>query len=494
MKVLKGSIKINGSLNATGTTFTSLNDPVLPSACPSVLSPSPCTLASTDWGGINVDAQPSQFKGGSIENASSGLTISGAGLTVTGPATVAHVLGDAFTVKNAGTDATDPNQLSTFSDITIDDVTGNGINLMGSVATLSRDVIKNIHGAGHYAVISSGANTKMDCMGIHDDVNGISFDGTSSITESNVLSNSASDVTGTGGAPTATAVWWGGTPGTASSPAHPTATVTVTDSLASEQPVLTDPPTPGGKIEITGNNPTASDDPNGTRALGIGTMTDKLTFSRVINPTSPLLVTFDDGTNGAAVHDVTAVAGFTLVKRVWTSGAYQLNYGTATAGLNHLRVSGATSCVPDENNQMVPATKDFYAAVRVTVLAPDTATGTYGGTAPLSATLSWLGAGLGNEAVSFQAVRSLVQFLQSQLRVLVELLIRQVPQDITLRFGANRETYNKRQRGRQPETPVPEERLKIARRFNVGGGKTHRVPKGRLGLGIASALSRPFGT
>ena len=402
VKVLKGSIKINGSLNATGTTFTSLNDPVLPSACPSVLSPSPCTLASTDWGGINVDAQPSQFKGGSIENASSGLTISGAGLTVTGPATVAHVLGDAFTVKNAGTDATDPNQLSTFSDITIDDVTGNGINLMGSVATLSRDVIKNIHGAGHYAVISSGANTKMDCMGIHDDVNGISFDGTSSITESNVLSNSASDVTGTGGAPTATAVWWGGTPGTASSPAHPTATVTVTDSLASEQPVLTDPPTPGGKIEITGNNPTASDDPNGTRALGIGTMTDKLTFSRVINPTSPLLVTFDDGTNGAAVHDVTAVAGFTLVKRVWTSGAYQLNYGTATAGLNHLRVSGATSCVPDENNQMVPATKDFYAAVRVTVLAPDTATGTYGGTAPLSATLSWLGAGLGNEAVSFQ--------------------------------------------------------------------------------------------
>ena len=175
----------------------------------------------------------------------------------------------------------------------------------------------------------------------------------------------------------------------------------MTELLSSQSPVFSDPPTPGGKVEILGSNPTATDTP-AVRALGIGTLTVKLTSSRRMDPNTAPTVTFTTGAPGDPTRNVTTQVGGTWNNRVWTSNPYPLDTLDATAGLNHLSVSGSRSCIPDGPRTAIsPNPKDFNAAVLPTVVAVQSgATATYGGTTTLSATLKSSGAPVANETVS----------------------------------------------------------------------------------------------
>jgi hypothetical protein len=259
-------------------------------------------------------------------------------------------------------------------------------------ATFSRDIFTTVTGTGNYAISSAGGKATIDCSSVHNNTNGVSFDGTSSIVESDVYLNTTSDVTGTGGTPTASAVWWG------SPAAGSVSGVTVNEPLSSQSPVFTDPPNPGGKVEILGDNPTATDTP-AMRALGIGTMTAKLTASRRMDPNLAPTITFKTSAVGDPTRNVT---GGTWSNRVWTGSPYTLDTAHATAGLNHLSVSGSRSCIPDISSTAIsPPSKDFNAAVLPAVVAVQSgATAIYGGTATLAATLKSGGSPVANETIS----------------------------------------------------------------------------------------------
>jgi len=389
VKMLTDGITINGALSSTGTTYTSLKENVAPLACNSVFVPIACpgSLTSSDyWGGVSVIGGASSFTGGALRNSKLGLTVSGAPLNVTSQAHFSYVAGDAITVKNT-------TAKSKFEDLTVDHVTGNGVKLLNADATFSRDVFTTVTGTGNYAISSAGGTAAIDCSSFHDNTNGVSFDGTSSIADSDAYHNTTNDVTGTGGTPTATGVWWG-SPNTGGSVSG----VTVTELLSSQSPVFSDPPTPGGKVEILGDNPTATDTP-ALRALGIGTMTIKLTSNRRMDPNTAPTITFKTDAVGDPTRNVT---GGSWNNRVWTSSAYTLDTAHATAGLNHLSVSGSRSCIPDGPNTAIsPPSKDFNAAVLPTVVAVQSgATATYGGTATLMATLKSGGSAVANETIS----------------------------------------------------------------------------------------------
>jgi hypothetical protein len=394
VKMLTDGITINGALSSSGTIFASMKENVAPLACNSVFVPTICPVsvaASDRWGGISVIGGISTFSGGELRNSKLGLTVSGAPLNVTNQAHFSNVTGDAITVTNAN--ATYPVTPSTFSDLTVDYVTGNGVKLISSDATFSRDLFTAVTGSGNYALKSAGGKATIDCSSFRDNANGVSFDGTSSISDSDAYHNTTNDVIGTGGVPTATAVWWGtaNTGGTVSG-------VTVTELLSSQSPVFSDPPTPGGKVEILGDNPTATDTP-ATRALGIGTMTVKLTSSRRMDPTRAPTITFKTSAGGDPTR---TVAGGSWNNRLWTSNAYTLNTTSATAGSNQLSVAESRSCIPDGPNPAIaPPDKNFNAAVLPTVVAVQPgATATYAGTATLTATLKSGGSAVANESVS----------------------------------------------------------------------------------------------
>jgi hypothetical protein len=371
VKMLSDGITINGRFNSTGTIYTSLKENVAPLACNSVFVPTVCpsNVAPSDyWGGISVIGGVSNVAGGAMRNSKLGLTVTNA---------------------NAAYPATP----STFSDLTIDHVTGNGIRLINSDATFSRDIFTMVTGSGNFAIKSAGGKATIDCSSFHDNANGVSFDGTSSIADSDAYNNASTDVYGTAGT-TATAVWWG-----AANTGGNVSGVTVTELLSSQSPVFSDPPTLGGKVEILGNNPTATDT-TAIRALGIGTLTVKLTSSRRMDPTRAPTITFKTITVGDPTRNVT---GGSWNNRVWTSDPYTLNTTGATAGLNHLSVSGSRSCIPDGPNPAIspPASTDFNAAVLPAVVAVlPGATATYGGATTLVATLKSGGLPVANETVS----------------------------------------------------------------------------------------------
>ena len=396
VKVLKGGIKVNGALTSTSTTFTSMQENVAPFACstvfvPAVLSnPAPrCPMVPALWAGVNVDASASRFEGGAIRYSSPGLIVSGASLNVLGPTTISHVSGNAITVENAPA-------TSKFEDLTLDTVNGNGVVLVNSEASFSRDTFTAVTGAGHFAIKSSGATTTIDCSSFHNNQNGVSFDGASSIAESDAYSNTTFDVVGSSGSPTATAVWWG-----AANTGGSVSGVSVSQLLASQSPVLSDPPTPGGSIKIDGTNPTATDTA-ALRALGIGTLTGTFTFSRQMDPSIDPLASFKTNTAGDPARTLLPLAGGGWNKRIWTSAPYTLDAAHATAGLNHLNVSGARSCVPDGPQDMVaPPSRDFYAAVLPTVVAVQAgATAPYGGSVSVQALLTSGGLPVANESAS----------------------------------------------------------------------------------------------
>jgi parallel beta-helix repeat protein len=392
VKMLTDGITINGALISSGTTYTSLKDNVAPyDLCHTVFVPTACpSLSPSDyWGGISVVGGASTFIGGELRNSKLGLTVTGAPLSVTGQTHISKVTSDAITVKNTAAK-------SKFEDLTVDTVSGNGVKLVNADATFSRDVFTTVTGAGTFAISSTGGTATIDCSSFHDNTNGVSFDGTSSISDSDAYHNTTYDVIGTSGTPTATGVWWG----TANTGGNVSG-VTVSELLSSQSPVFSDPPTPGGKVEILGSNPTATDTPT-LRALGIGTMTVKLTASRRMDPNAAPAVTFKTSAVGDPTRNLTTLVGGTWNNRVWTSNPYPLNTLTATAGLNHLSVMGGQSCIPDGPRTAIsPNPKDFNAAVLPTVVAVQAgATATYGGTTTLSATLKSSGAPVANETVS----------------------------------------------------------------------------------------------
>jgi parallel beta-helix repeat protein len=376
VKMLNDGITINGTLSSTATTFTTMKEAGSPSACNSVFVPAGCpgSLAASDyWGGISVVGGTSTITGGSLRNSKLGLTITNAN--------------SAY-----------PTTPSMFSGgLSVDHVTANGIKLINSDAKFSGVVFTNVIGTGNYAINSAGGKTTIDCSSFHGNANGVSFDGTSSISDSDAYNNTTYDVVGTGGTPTATGVWWG----TANTGGNVSG-VTVTELLSGQSPVFGDRSILGGKVEILGSNPTATDMP-ALRALGIGTMTVKLTSSRRMDPNTAPTVTFTTGAVGDPTRNVTTQVGGTWNNRVWTSNPYPLDTLDATAGLNHLSVSGSRSCIPDPatNTAISPSPKDFNAAVLPTVVAVQPgATATYGGTTILSASLKSDGAPVVNETVS----------------------------------------------------------------------------------------------
>ncbi|TMC62934.1 MAG: hypothetical protein E6J16_10675, partial [Chloroflexota bacterium] len=388
VKMLTDGITINGALTSNGTIYTSLKENLAPLACNSVFVPADCpaSVASSDyWGGISVVGGASTFTGGALRNSKLGLTVSGASLNVTGQTHISNVSGDAIAVKDTAAK-------SKFEDLTVDHVTGNGVKLVNADATFSRDTFTTVTGTGNYAVSSAGGTATIDCSSFHDNANGVSFDGASSISDSDAYNNATMDVTGTAGT-TATAVWWG-----AANSGGNVSGVTVTELLSSQSPVFSDPPTLGGKVEILGNNPTATDT-TAIRALGIGTMTVKLTSSRRMDPTVAPTITFKTNAVGDPTRNVT---GGTWNNRVWTSTPHTLDTAHATAGLNHVSVSGSRSCIPDGPTTAIsPPSKDFNAAVLPSVVAVQSgATATYGGTATLAGTLSSGGSAVANETIS----------------------------------------------------------------------------------------------
>jgi parallel beta-helix repeat protein len=386
VKILGGTIKVNGALNSIGTVFTSMDETGAPSACGSVFVPA-CPNPPTSWGGINVDATASSLSGGEIRNADQGLEISGAPLNVSG-VHVSNLNGDAFTV-------TDSAVTSSFNDMTIDHVNGNGVNLVNSDATFARDVITYITGNGNYAIVSSGGTAAISCTNIHDNANGLSLAGPSTVNDSNAYNNTGIDLIGTSGTPVATGVWYGVantyTPGKVTG-------VTVRNLLPSEEPVVS-------AFDISGTDPTASDTP-AVRALsagasGSGTITETVTLNRAVDPSTQMDVSFSSGP-GDGPHDITAAVGGAWNGPTWTTNDFTLDSTPITAGLNHFTASGAKDCIPQSSSNMVPATKDANLAVKPTVVIAGTpAAASYGGSVTLTATVKSNGVGVGGETVEF---------------------------------------------------------------------------------------------
>ena len=347
VKILNGGIKINplngagGTLNvADTTTFTSLKDPnVGISACNSVFVPDPCPggAGNTDWNGINVDAGPSQFINGRLFDATSGITMNGARLDVSGA---------IFT-----------------------NISGFAIHTLGT----------------GYAVITSSS--------IHGNGGGVQSDGSpnTSIGSSDIFGNttppgtspSNSDVVATVST-TAIGDWWGAFPPDSHQyNSNGLNKVTVSPALAQQAPSLLHAP---GKIAVSSDNTNSAPPASSTNPyLGKGKLTVTLTFDRAMDTSTALNVTFAGGDNIS--H---AVVG------TWNTGSNTVWTGTATvdgsnaAGDNKVTVSGGKSNMPEGTIAMAPETSNttdtpFY--INNVQTASVVAGGTATNITPTSATL-----------------------------------------------------------------------------------------------------------
>lgn len=301
VKVLTGGIKVNGAVTSTDTLFTSMKEDVAPLACNTVFVTTACPTPvqpADYWGGINIDADASSLTNGAIRYSTSGVSISGAPLTVTG-ATIEHIRpGSAFTLTAAG-------------------------------GTFRRDVFSDTG----TALSHTGTGTLLvDCSDIQGNSTGVSALAGDSVTHSDVFNNG----TDLNGGLTADNVWLGGGGGTTSGVtfAH-TPLVYRNPSLDAD----------GGSIALTDSNTNSVNSQFGT-----GTLAGKFIFSRPMdgNPAEPL-VTFTPDNNaltGAWVRDPLAT---NPVITEW-DGTFALSHSgltPTTDSAKNVQVVGARSCIPE---------------------------------------------------------------------------------------------------------------------------------------------------
>jgi|GEM_PF-2886366 len=301
VKVLTGGIKVNGVLASNETAFTSMREGVAPSACGTIFVPSGCgsSVAVGDyWGGINVDPiATSTFTGGSITDATGGITMASGELDMTG----------ATLTSNSG-----------------------------------------------YAVHTTGTGTALiTCTGIHNNGGGIKSDGGAvSVDNSDLYGNVSTLSKDLDGTTTSSAnrVWWGTATPDPLTQYNPV-TASVHEPLPQQAPSVLAPNL--SKVEFSSDN-TNSDTGN----FGKGTLTVKLTFDRAMNLNLPLSVNFSSPIDGVP-H--TVVGDWLGTDKVTWVGHAPIDETSLTGqeGLNTLSVTSGASCMRDGNNVMAAETAPF---------------------------------------------------------------------------------------------------------------------------------------
>ncbi|HEV2013171.1 MAG TPA: fibronectin type III domain-containing protein, partial [Candidatus Dormibacteraeota bacterium] len=374
VKVLGGAIQVNGSLVATGTTFTSLKDGGIPikvcdagydsvfiqrvsGSCPAAASgdwagitaSGASTLTSTTIGfddGLTVTGGALQFAGGAMHDiARNAIVVSGSPLSVT------HV---AFSrVGNDGIDSTNSGSMDIITDNQFDHIGGIAINLKNSPADLERNVFTN---DANPTVKTTGAAVSLQCSSIQS--GGITGDAGLIVKESDFAAGVG--VTAPAGASVENN-WWGHATGPSG---QLSGGVTVSTYFTTQNPTAT--------IAITGK-PSATqplDPVKSDFSLGTGLVQGTLTFSRNMNPEASL----------PSVSYASSPVSFTGAwkpndPRTWI-GTAPIDSSLAANGTHTVSASGAHDCVPDlAHNLMTPASKTFAADTTtlptVSVSAPD---------------------------------------------------------------------------------------------------------------------------
>ena len=288
VKVLGGAIQVNGSLVATGTTFTSLKDGTVPikvcdsgydsvfiqrvaGSCPApasgnwagITASGGSTLTSTTIGfddGLTVTGGALQFAGGAMHDISrSAIVVSGSPLSVTN-VVFSRVGNDAIDSTNGGS-------ADTITDDQFDHVGGVAINLQNAQADVERNVFTN---DASPAVKTSGAPVTLACSSIQS--GGVSGDAGLVVKENDFVATVG--VTAPAGA-SAENNWWGQATGPNG---QLSGGLTVTSYFATQNPSAT--------IAITGKpSATQTLDPvKSDGSLGTGLVQATLTFSRNMNP------------------------------------------------------------------------------------------------------------------------------------------------------------------------------------------------------------------
>jgi len=382
VKVLGGQIQINGALQATGTTFTSLKDAALSvRACDAGydsvflqrVSGSCPAAASGDWAGIKATAASTltntsigfddgltvtggalHFAGGAMHDiAANAIVVSGSPLSVTNVA-FSNIGNDAIDSTNSGS-------ADTITDDQFDHVGGVAINLQNAQADLERNVFSN---DASPAVKTSGAPVTLACSSIQS--GGVSGDAGLTVKENDFVPTVG--VSAPAGA-SAENNWWGQTTGPDGqvtgglvvnhyvTAQNPSATIAITGKPSSTQPL----------------DPVKSD-----LSLGTGLVQATLTFSRDMNPETAL----------PSVSYASTPVGFTGAwklndPRTWI-GTAPIDSSLAPNGSYTVSASGAHDCVPDlAHNLMTPTssttfTTDTTTLPVVTVTAPADLTGAHG--------------------------------------------------------------------------------------------------------------------
>jgi parallel beta-helix repeat protein len=377
VKVLGGAIQVNGSLVATGTTFTSLKDGSAPvkvcdagfdsvfiqrvaSSCPTpasgnwagITASGGATLTSTTIGfddGLTVTGGALQFAGGAMHDiARNAIVVTGS------PVSVTNVVFSR--IGNDGIDSTNSGSLDVITDNQFDHVGGVAINLQNSPADLERNVFTN---DANPTVKTSGAPVSLQCSSIQS--GGITGDAGLIVKESDFAFNVG--VTAPAGASVENN-WWGqgGGPNTS----QLSGGVTVTTFFATQNPTAT--------IAITGKPSTTQllDPVKWNGSLGTGLVQATLTFSRNMNPEATL----------PSVSYASSPVSFTGAwklndPRTWI-GTAPIDSTLAPNGTHTVSASGAHDCVPDvAHNLMTPLstpntfTADTTTLPTVSVGAPD---------------------------------------------------------------------------------------------------------------------------
>jgi len=373
VKVLGGQIQINGALQATGTTFTSLKDAALSiRACDAGydsvflqrVSGSCPAAASGDWAGIKATAASTltntsigfddgltitggalHFAGGAMHDiAANAIVVSGSPLSVTNVA-FSNIGNDAIDSTNSGSP-------DTITDDQFDHVRGVAINLQNAQADLERNVFTN---DASPAVKTSGAPVTLACSSIQS--GGVSGDSGLTVKENDFVATVG--VSAPAGA-SAENNWWGQATGP---DGQLSGGLTVTNYFTAQNPSAT--------IAITGK-PSATqplDPVKSDLSLGTGLVQATLTFSRNMNPEAAL----------PSVSYASTPVGFTGAwklndPRTWI-GTAPIDSSLAPTGTYNVSANGAHDCVPDLlHNLMTPASTTFEADTTtlplVTINAP----------------------------------------------------------------------------------------------------------------------------
>jgi parallel beta-helix repeat protein len=360
VKVLGGLIQVNGSLQATGTTFTSFKDAtvsikVCDTGYDSVfiqkVSGSCPAAASGDWAGIKANAA-SMLTNTTI-GFDDGLTVTGGTLQFAGGA-MHDIAGNAIVVSGSPLsvtnvvfskigqdviDSTNSGSTDTVTDDQFDHVGGVAINLQNAQADLERNVFTN---DASPAVKTSGAPVTLQCSSIQS--GGVAGDAGLVVKENDFVATIG--VTAPAGA-SAENNWWGQTTGPSG---QLSGGLTVTSYFTAQNPSAT--------IAITGKpSATQTLDPvKSDHSLGTGLVQATLTFSRNMNPESALPAV-------SYTSSPVALTGAWKLNdpRTWI-GTAPIDSSLAATGTHTVSANGAHDCVPDPlHNLMTPASNTFAA-------------------------------------------------------------------------------------------------------------------------------------